>query len=101
MAERLNNRVQVFDSEGSFRSEWTGLKSPDSICVVSGTALVGTGGTRQIHQFELSGKPMGTLGPEMFFSYPHGIHVDSEGSLYAADPVFPDASLPPRKFVPV
>ena len=101
VAERLNDRVQVFDSEGSFRGQWTGLERADAICVLSGSALVGTGGTRQIFQFELSGKPMGALGPRMFFNYPHGIYVDREGSLYVADPVFPDASLPPLKFVPL
>ncbi len=43
---------------------------------------------------------MGALGPRMFFNHPHGIYVDREGSLYVADLVFPDASLPPLKFVP-
>ncbi len=37
----------------------------------------------------------------MSFNYPHGLYVDREGSLYVADPVFPDASLPPLKFIPV
>jgi len=41
------------------------------------------------------------LGPRMSFNYPHGLYVDREGSLYVADPVFPDASLPPLKFIPV
>lgn len=33
------------------------------------------------------------------FDYPHGMFVDSEGSLYIADPVGDNASKPPRRFV--
>jgi len=94
VAERLNHRVQVFDSEGSFRGLWTGLERVDTICLLSGTASVGTGGTRQIFQLELSRKSMGALGPRMSFNYPHGIYVDREGSLYVADPCFPTLAYP-------
>jgi len=40
-----------------------------------------------------------TVGTEKALGYPHGIFVDSEGSLYIADPIANSASQPPRRFV--
>lgn len=101
VAERLNNRVQVFDSEGRFLAEWPGYPRADSIVLTrDGGAYVGTGkGDTRIYNLDLKGKLLAAFGAEATFGYPHGMFVDSEGSLYVADPVGDQASKPPRRFV--
>jgi DNA-binding beta-propeller fold protein YncE len=38
VADAGNNRIQVFDTEGNFKSEITGIGSPQAICISSGPA---------------------------------------------------------------
>lgn len=37
VADSGNNRIQVFDSQGTFKSEITGIGSPQAICITSGS----------------------------------------------------------------
>jgi len=99
VAERLNNRIQVFDSEGRFLAQWPNYSRADSIFITrKGQAYVGTG-KGDIYNLDLSGRLLQTIGTEKALGYPHGIFVDSEGSLYIADPIANSASQPPRRFV--
>ena len=99
VAERLNNRIQVFDSEGRFLTQWPNYSRADSIFITrKGQAYVGTG-KGDIYNLDLSGRLLQTIGREKALGYPHGIFVDSEGSLYIADPIANSASQPPRRFV--
>ncbi len=101
VAERLNNRIQVFDPDGRFLAQWPDYPRADSICLTrNGDAYVGTGkGDVRIYKLDLSGRLVEAFGAEGTFGYPHGMFVDSEGSLYVADPVGDSASKPPRRFV--
>jgi DNA-binding beta-propeller fold protein YncE len=101
VAERLTNRVQVFDSEGRFLTQWLNYPRADSIFInKESQAYVGTGkGDTRIFRLDLSGRLLGTIGTEKTFGYPHGIFVDPDGSLYIADPIANSASQPPRRFV--
>jgi hypothetical protein len=99
VAERLNNRIQVFDSEGHFLAQWPNYSRADSIFITrKGQAYVGTG-KGDIYKLDLSGRLLETIGIEKALGYPHGIFVDSGGSLYIADPIANSASQPPRRFV--
>ena len=99
VAERLNNRIQVFDSEGRFLTQWPNYSRADSIFITrKGQAYVGTG-KGDIYKLDLSGRLLQTIGAEKALGYPHGIFVDSEGSLYIADPIANSAGQPPRRFV--
>jgi DNA-binding beta-propeller fold protein YncE len=62
VAERLNNRVQVFDSEGRFLAQWLNHPRADSIFInKEGQAYVGTG-KGDIYRLGLSGRLLGTIG---------------------------------------
>jgi len=99
VAERLNNRIQVFDSEGQFLAQWPNYSRADSIFITrKGQAYVGTG-KGDIYELDLSGRLLQTIGTEKALGYPHGVFVDSEGSLYIADPIANSASQPPRRFI--
>lgn len=101
VAERLNHRVQVFDSAGRQLALWPNLTRADSVLVDRhGTVFVGTGHPENaIHRFDREGNALGLLGAgSNAFGYPHGIHIDREGNLYVADPVAEQASASPAKF---
>jgi len=40
VADSGNNRIQVFDSQGTYKSEITGIGSPQAICITSGSPQV-------------------------------------------------------------
>lgn len=105
VAERVNNRVQVFDPDGHFLAQWRwpGYHGADSILMArEGGALVGFGqGPLRIIHCHLNGKLIQAFGSFRTFGYPHGMYEDADGSLYIADPVDGNASRPPRKFVRV
>ena len=100
VAERMNSRVQVFDSEGKSLSLWPDLCRADAVIVRGHHVYVGTGyGRNTIYRFTRDGRNREAVGAgEDAFGYPHGIHIDAEGSIYVADPVADKASAGPGKF---
>lgn len=103
VAERMNDRVQVFDAQGRFLSLWPGLRRADAIFITRhGDVFVGTGHlSNTVYRFDRQGKNLGALGGGAdAFGYPHGIHVDGKGNLYVADPVAQQAAASPGKFSP-
>lgn len=98
VAERLNDRVQVFDSDGRILAQWTNLPRANSIVLLKdGGALVGAG--RDIIQVDDTGKRVAKIGDYERFGAPHGMLIDSGGNLYIADPVSDSAARPPRRFL--
>lgn len=103
VAERMNDRVQVFDSQGRFLALWPGLRRADAIFVNrQGEVFVGTGHlSNMIYRFDRQGRNLGALGGGAdTFGYPHGIHLDSNGNVYVADPVAAQAAASPAKYSP-
>jgi len=92
--DRENCRIQIFDTDGHFLTEWTGLLRPDtiyfdphddvvyiaevegqvSIYTLDGELITRWGGGKQ--KSEVSGE---------FFGGPHGIWMDSHGDLYVSE----------------
>ena len=72
VADAGNKRIQVFDSDGNFKSQITGIGSPAAICITPGSRQyiyssdsnppddLDTGG--EIYKLELSGKVVGKFG---------------------------------------
>jgi hypothetical protein len=121
VADRENHRIQVFDGEGRYQTEWRGVHRPCALCRDGGLFYVGEVGPamRATLGFpnlgpRLSvldgegrvlariGRETGPVGPGRFVA-PHGMAVDSHGDIYVADlarvawpQAFPDQAPPAR-----
>jgi len=125
VADRENHRVQVFDGNGRFETEWHGLHRPSGmymppgkcpVCYVSeigpyythnrGTPNLGPRVTIMSNEGKVIARvgrePAAGLGPGQFIS-PHGLAVDSRGDLYVGEvcytawaSLFPDTPKPRR-----
>jgi len=93
VCDRKNDRIQIFDQDGKFISQWTGLHEPcclhfdakaDAVYVAEfaqrvsifrrdGTLVCSWGGGRKSDK------------PGEFLGGPHGICADSRGNLYVAE----------------
>ena len=108
VADRENNRIQVFDSNGNYLDEWTDVHRPDDIYVgPDGNMYVAELGERvgrirgmslltpdspwaTVGIWSLDGKLLARLGgehgcdPGSFYA-PHGICVDSRNDIYVGE----------------
>lgn len=106
VADRENHRIQVFDAQGKFQSQWVNLSRAACIYVDhrgDHLAYVGEyyGGISSNYEgqrlgprvtiFDRSGNVMARLSDDSYgdepgrFYSPHGISVDSRGDIYVAD----------------
>ncbi len=103
IADRENHRIQVFDADGKFISMWNNIHRPDGICLDDeGHFYIGElngmpgvddcpGLGHRVSIYNLEGKRLTRFGdPEEGeglgqFIAPHGVAVDSRGSLYVGD----------------
>ena len=104
VCDRENARIQIFDTEGTFLSQWTGLLHPDAIYFdPNGEVIYIAELTHQVSIYALDGELVAKWGgarksetPGEFLACPHGICVDSHGDLYVSE-VQADGRL--QKFV--
>ena len=90
VADRQNNRVQVFDTDGNFIQEWR-LDGPAwSLCITPGpNQVIFVGSVGRIFKMDLNGKVLGTFGrlgrlPGWFDSI-HSLACPDEKTLYLAE----------------
>jgi DNA-binding beta-propeller fold protein YncE len=99
VADRANSRVQVFDTEGTFKTEWrlseasggeTGRSSePWSLCITPGpNQVIYAGSVGRVFKLDLNGKVLGTFGklgrlPGWFDSI-HAIACPDEKTIFLA-----------------
>jgi outer membrane protein assembly factor BamB len=123
VADRENERIQVFDVEGNLKSIWTNIYRPSAICVHQGEVYVtelghrlyvdnvlftpdGTGPWARVRIFDVAGIEQANFGePEGWkagnFFAPHGICVDKDGAIYVAEVIWPaNESAPPKELHP-
>jgi DNA-binding beta-propeller fold protein YncE len=91
VADRGNQRIQVFDAEGKHLDTWPNIRFPNHIVVTADQqqVWVSDGTNARILKYDTSGKLLywwGVYGtnPGTFWEM-HQFSVDSEGNLYAAD----------------
>ena len=98
ICDRENNRVQIFDVNGEFLTEWTGLLRPNTIYfdLADNVVYVAELGRRvSIFALDADGLPAKMLShwanpepserPGEFRGGPHGIWLDSIGDLYVGE----------------
>ncbi|MBI4329615.1 MAG: hypothetical protein HY685_07105 [Chloroflexi bacterium] len=90
VADRQNNRVQVFTPEGKFITLWEGFVHPTKIYAGKDDVLYVAELEARVSIVDLNGKVLARWGgekshaPGEFFG-PHGIWADSHGDLYVAE----------------
>ncbi len=92
VADRQNNRLQVFTTEGGHLETWTGFLQPCKIFVDGDDLMYVAELQGRVSLLRLDGTVMGSLGgldeqaaePGKFVA-PHGIWADSHGDLYVSE----------------
>lgn len=91
IVDRENRRVQIFNSDGEFLTQWSDLLSPNELFIddVNDIVYIAEGGQR-VSIVTLDGEPLARWGekgsaPGQFSDSPHSIWVDSHGSLYISE----------------
>ncbi len=121
IADRENQRVQVFDPNGKFLAQWENLSRAACICMYStdnplvyvgeyfcgiGSNATGTNLGPRVSVMDTGGKILARLSDQSYgdepgrFYAPHGIAVDSKGSIYVAEvswSEFGHSMEPPRE----
>lgn len=91
VADRENDRVQIFDGQGKFLGKWTGLGSPWGLAYVAKEDMLYMcdGRNNRVLKLNLDGQVQGVLGSfgklPGKFDFAHHLAVDSEGSVYVAE----------------
>jgi len=107
VCDRENTRIQVFDVEGKFLTQWTDVARPDDVCVDDdGNVYVAELGERaalfpfmtrpygqdrvaRVSILDLEGRVQIRWGDEpggqLQFAAPHGIAVDTRGNVYVSE----------------
>ncbi len=104
VCDRTNDRIQIFDTDGNYLTEWTGLLKPDTIYFDLREDVVYVAElTHQVSIYSLDGELLSQWGgarpsekPGEFLACPHGIWADSRGDLYVGQ-VQADGQL--QKFI--
>lgn len=102
VVDREAHRIQIFDTQGTFKTMWSNIHRPDSMVLWGDHIYVGElngmGGVddapglgHRVSIFDLKGNLVSQFGdknegegPGQFIA-PHGIAVDSQGSIYVAE----------------
>ncbi len=93
VCDRENNRIQIFDTEGNFLTQWTDLLMPAGLHFDPSADVVYIAElTQRVSIFTLDGELLARWGgarisekPGEFRGGPHGIWADSHGDLYVAE----------------
>ncbi len=91
VADRLNERIQIFDDKGKFLAKWTGIGAPWGLdySPKDSTIYMADGVNNRVIQLNLDGEILGVLGSYGHvpgkFDYAHSIAVDSTGAVYVAE----------------
>ena len=82
VADRENNRVQVFTIDGDFVDQWTDFKCPMGVHIDAEQRVYVTDQVPRISILTLDGE---LLARGRTFEYAHQVYTDSQGNIYGAD----------------
>jgi DNA-binding beta-propeller fold protein YncE len=90
VADRENHRIQIFEADGKFLTQWTNLVRPTDIFIDDDTVYVSELSMR-VSIFTIDGVLLARWGnpglkkEDALFLSPHAIGVDSHGDVYVGD----------------
>jgi DNA-binding beta-propeller fold protein YncE len=88
VADRENNRIQIFTSDGVYLDSWSGFLRPSKIFVDRDAVMYVAELGARVSILDLEGNVLGRLGGRSeadLFVAPHGVWTDSRGDLYVAE----------------
>ncbi|MFL6414456.1 MAG: hypothetical protein ACJ74Y_02160 [Bryobacteraceae bacterium] len=91
IADRENDRIQIFDQSGKFLGKWSNLGAAWGLVYVpqKNVFFLSDGVNDQIIELDANGKILGKIGSHGKgpgkLHYPHSLAVDSSGALYVAE----------------
>ena len=120
VADRENHRIQVFDPQGTFETQWVNMARPSGLYIdqANARAYVGESGSAigpnadarglgpRISILDLHGQVLARLGDlprgegRGQFIAPHGVGLDSHGDIYVAEvawTAYGSQLMPPRE----
>ena len=91
VADRHNNRIQIFDAQGKFATQWTDVELPTDIFIDKDQIVYVSDLIPRVSIFNIDGKLLarwgneGTTKENPLMVTLHSIAVDSRGDIYAAE----------------
>lgn len=92
VADRGNNRIQIFDTDGKYLQEWDGFHHPDTIHIDADGVLYVAELDQRVSILDATGAVITRWGrgervdePGEFLGCPHGIWTDRHGDLYVSE----------------
>jgi DNA-binding beta-propeller fold protein YncE len=89
VADRENNRIQVFDAEGTFLAQWKSGVAPFGLFLAGDRMFVADGRAHWVAVLDADGKVLGRWGEKGAgpgqLNLPHMLCVDSRGAVYVAE----------------
>ncbi|WP_341366145.1 hypothetical protein [Yoonia sp. BS5-3] len=87
VADRENNRVQLFDAEGNWLTQIEGVHKPMALALTPDGMLLVTDQTPRLSAYDADGQLVGRC--RTFSTYGHGLAVQPDGTIVIAD-MIPD-----------
>jgi len=90
VADRQNNRIQIFDTDGNYLTQWTNLRRPCSIYIDKDDVVYVAELDSRVSILSIDGELLESIGgvksrePGQFIA-PHCAWVDSKGDLYVGE----------------
>ncbi len=91
VVDRENNRIQIFDRNGEFLTQWTSFVRPTDLFIDEDDIVYVSELSKRVGIFTTAGKLMARWGnpgrkkEEALFLAPHAIAVDSQGDIYVGE----------------
>jgi DNA-binding beta-propeller fold protein YncE len=92
VADRENKRIQIFDGDGNFLREWTGIGYPYGLWITQDQHIwMADGGYDRIVELDQNGKILGAFGEPGHqpgqFGWAHFLAMGPDQTIYVADPL--------------